>query len=89
MQPDLKIIIDGETFPVYSQVLMNASPVFEKMLSMKMSEGTGGQVELPGKSMAEFKVFWELLGTRRHRDGNRAESSHWSVDWKLLCGRSV
>lgn len=59
--PDLRVVIEGQDIPVYSQVLMLASPVFQQMLSTGMKEGIEGQVELKDESREEFDVFWSLL----------------------------
>eukprot|EP00448_Togula_jolla_P013604 CAMPEP_0170587300 /NCGR_PEP_ID=MMETSP0224-20130122/10211_1 /TAXON_ID=285029 /ORGANISM="Togula jolla, Strain CCCM 725" /LENGTH=233 /DNA_ID=CAMNT_0010910917 /DNA_START=15 /DNA_END=716 /DNA_ORIENTATION=- len=63
-EPDLRIIVEGQTVWAHSQILMQASPVFRKLLLTKMEESIHGKVELVDKSKDEFDVFWDVLRYR-------------------------
>lgn len=55
-EPDLKVIVEDETFHVHSRDLMGASDVFANMLETDMRECEEGQIVLPGKSKEEFRT---------------------------------
>lgn len=59
--PDVHFVFGDVSVPAYSQVLMNASPVFRQMLLARMTERASGRIELPDKSKDEFEVFWGVL----------------------------
>jgi len=59
--PDLKIIVDDGEVMVHSLILMLASPVFDRMLSSSMREGSGAEARLPGKTEVEFSTFYKSL----------------------------
>lgn len=61
MDPDVHFVFGDVSVPAYSQVLMNASPVFRQMLLARMTERASGRIELLGKSKDEFEVFWGVL----------------------------
>mmetsp|Transcript_45609 Transcript_45609/g.97446 ORF Transcript_45609/g.97446 Transcript_45609/m.97446 type:complete len:213 (-) Transcript_45609:124-762(-) len=60
-QADVKVIVEGETFWMYSQVLALSSPVFARMLDSSMIEGQTKTIEMPGKSKKAFKQFQSFM----------------------------
>lgn len=62
-EPDLKVIVEGETFNVHSHDLMIASDVFASMLESDMREVEEGQISLPGKSKEEFRTLMQHIST--------------------------
>ncbi|CAK9017596.1 unnamed protein product [Durusdinium trenchii] len=61
VEPDLKILVDDGEVEVHSLILELASPVFAKMLSSAMKEGTGTSIQLPGKRKSELEKFYKAL----------------------------
>ena len=57
----VKIIADDGEVAVHSLILILASPVFEKMLSSCMQEGSATEIKFPGKKQSEFVTFYESL----------------------------
>eukprot|EP00928_Gymnodinium_smaydae_P091792 TRINITY_DN75530_c0_g1_i1.p1 TRINITY_DN75530_c0_g1~~TRINITY_DN75530_c0_g1_i1.p1 ORF type:complete len:251 (+),score=36.65 TRINITY_DN75530_c0_g1_i1:76-828(+) len=60
-EPDMKVITDDGEVMVHSLILMLASPVFDKMLSSSMKEGSEQEIRLPGKIEQEFSLFYKSL----------------------------
>lgn len=60
-EPDIMVLVEGEGFKMHSQVLALSSPVFCQLLSSGMLESHTRQIELPGKSKEEFRVFQSFL----------------------------
>jgi len=61
IKTDLTVCLDDGEVEVHSIIVMMASPVFEKMLSSHMQEGSGNHIRLPGKKMGEFIAFRNAL----------------------------
>ena len=60
-QTDVKIVVGDGEVEVHSVILILASPVFEKMLSSCMHEGSATEITLPGKKRSEFVTFYKAL----------------------------
>merc|ERR1712039_612836 len=60
-QADVKVIVEGETFWMYSQVLALSSPTFARMLESSMKEGQSKVIELPGKNKNAFEIFQRFM----------------------------
>ena len=61
IQTDVKIVVGDGEVSVHSVILILASPVFEKMLSSCMHEGSATEITLPGKKRSEFVTFYKAL----------------------------
>mmetsp|Transcript_95396 Transcript_95396/g.269559 ORF Transcript_95396/g.269559 Transcript_95396/m.269559 type:complete len:210 (+) Transcript_95396:83-712(+) len=61
------VTVEGTTWLECAGVLATASPVFERMLTSGMQEGTRQIIELPEKKKSEFEAFMGFLrpGTSR------------------------
>ena len=58
MDHDLEILVEGEVVPVFSQIIMDAAPVFARMLTSGLQECEEGRVLMsPDKKKAEFELF--------------------------------
>mmetsp|Transcript_36621 Transcript_36621/g.73815 ORF Transcript_36621/g.73815 Transcript_36621/m.73815 type:complete len:231 (-) Transcript_36621:219-911(-) len=58
---DITVVVEGEAFPMHSQLMKFASPVFAAMLTSGMSEEKKGVISLEGKSKEEFRAFRDFL----------------------------
>eukprot|EP00747_Dinoflagellata_sp_TGD_P050130 gnl/TRDRNA2_/TRDRNA2_146583_c0_seq1.p1 gnl/TRDRNA2_/TRDRNA2_146583_c0~~gnl/TRDRNA2_/TRDRNA2_146583_c0_seq1.p1 ORF type:complete len:283 (+),score=66.63 gnl/TRDRNA2_/TRDRNA2_146583_c0_seq1:23-850(+) len=77
---DVEVIVEHEHFPMHSQVLALASPVFAAMLQSGMQEGQTKRIVLEGKSKAEFEVFCSFMSPFA---GRRAQINPENVDFLL------
>ena len=64
MDHDLEILVEGEVVPVFSQIIMDASPVFARMLTSGLQECEEGRVLIRDKKKAEFELFVKHIDSR-------------------------
>lgn len=62
IEPDVNIIVGGQTFLHYSMILSNASKYFDAMFSSNMKEARTKEVEWPEKDPEEWKQVYEFIG---------------------------
>mmetsp|Transcript_19629 Transcript_19629/g.45708 ORF Transcript_19629/g.45708 Transcript_19629/m.45708 type:complete len:239 (+) Transcript_19629:57-773(+) len=58
---DLEVIVEGETEKVSSVILALVSPVFRQMIESGMQESQQRRIELPGKTMSEFRTLMGVI----------------------------
>eukprot|EP00746_Dinoflagellata_sp_MGD_P020170 gnl/MRDRNA2_/MRDRNA2_146923_c0_seq1.p1 gnl/MRDRNA2_/MRDRNA2_146923_c0~~gnl/MRDRNA2_/MRDRNA2_146923_c0_seq1.p1 ORF type:complete len:258 (-),score=55.93 gnl/MRDRNA2_/MRDRNA2_146923_c0_seq1:183-956(-) len=83
---DLTVVLDDGEVEVHSVILVLASPVFEKMLSSDMQEGSGSQIRLPGKLKAEFTEFYnalQLCTMNRLTPENAISLTCWAEEYQV------
>lgn len=83
MEPDVDVIVEGETFHLHSYVLMSQSPVFRQMLTSEMREADDGRIILEGKKKEEFRELIRQLETPGSSKPPKIspEDAQWLVVW--------
>lgn len=70
---DFTLIVENQKLHVAKAVLIDASPVFRKMLTGEFKEKNMSELELPGKKYSSFELFlrcifpkeyYELIGRK-------------------------
>lgn len=61
---DFTLIVEGKTLHVARVVLIDASPVFRKMLTGEFKEREMSELELPGKEYSKFVPFLRCILAR-------------------------
>lgn len=62
MEPDVKVIVGGQTFHHYAALLCNCSDYFDAMLSSNMKEGQTNVIEFVDKDPQEWKRVYDFIG---------------------------
>ena len=84
--PDLKIVVDDGELEVHSVILEYASPVFAKMLSSAMKEGSGTSIQLPGKKFTELDTFYKELQLCTMKPLTKETAiflTHWAEEYQV------
>lgn len=63
---DLTLIVENQRFHVSKAVLIDASPVFRKMLTGEFKEKHRTEIELPGKKSSSFELFLRCIFPREY-----------------------
>lgn len=86
VEPDLEVVVGGETVWVHSVVLMLSSPVFRQMLQTDMCERESRIVRLPDKSKEEFLDFiasLQIATEKEYTDERATFLSRWADEYQV------
>jgi len=96
-EPDLEVIVGGQSVFVHSVVLILASPVFKQMLMSEMSERRTGAITLPDKDKDEFLDFvssLQIVTDKEYTNERAVTLSRWADEYqvdalKTICERHM
>lgn len=60
-QPDVKVVVGGESFYHYSSIFCNCSDYFDAMLASNMKEGATKAIEFPDMYPDEWKHVYHFF----------------------------